>query len=63
MSMFLILTQEGWTELMNDTILRTSRTIGPLVAIYFVLYHLFVSLVNFKFKNNHYFFSLIFFLS
>ncbi|CAG2172733.1 unnamed protein product, partial [Oppiella nova] len=45
MSMFQILTQEGWTEVMNETILRSSRSIGPLVAIYFILYHLFVSLI------------------
>ena len=46
MSMFQILTQEGWTEVMNETILRSGRKIGPLVAIYFILYHLFVSLVR-----------------
>lgn len=46
MSMFQILTQEGWTEVMNETILRSGRRIGPLVAIYFILYHLFVSLVR-----------------
>ncbi|RWS10179.1 sodium leak channel non-selective protein-like protein [Dinothrombium tinctorium] len=45
MSMFQILTQEGWTEVMNETMLRTRDTIGPLVAIYFILYHLFVSLI------------------
>lgn len=44
--MFQILTQEGWTEVMNETILRSGRKIGPLVAIYFILYHLFVSLVS-----------------
>lgn len=45
MSMFQILTQEGWTEVMNETMLLTKDTIGPLVAIYFILYHLFVSLI------------------
>lgn len=45
MSMFQILTQEGWTELMNETMLRTGVRIGPLVAVYFILYHLFVSLI------------------
>lgn len=48
MSMFQILTQEGWTEVMNETILRSGARIGPLVAIYFILYHLFVSLVSFN---------------
>lgn len=47
MSMFQILTQEGWTEVMNETILRSGRKIGPVVAVYFILYHLFVSLVSF----------------
>lgn len=46
MSMFQILTQEGWVEVMNETMLRTSSTIGPIVAVYFILYHLFVSLVS-----------------
>lgn len=46
MSMFQILTQEGWGEVMNETMLRTSRSIGPFVAIYFILYHLFVTLVS-----------------
>lgn len=32
---------------MNETILKSGRKIGPLVAIYFILYHLFVSLVSF----------------
>ena len=49
MSMFQILTQEGWTEVMNETIIRSGRRIGPLVAIYFILYHLFVSLVRLEF--------------
>lgn len=63
---FQILTQEAWTDLMNETILLTGKMIidllfrniskvilfffqgdkiGPLVAIYFILYHLFVSLI------------------
>lgn len=46
MSMFQILTQEGWIEIMDETMHRTSETIAPLVAIYFILYHLFVTLVR-----------------
>lgn len=30
---------------MNETMLLTGDKIGPLVAIYFILYHLFVSLI------------------
>ncbi|GAB6021165.1 hypothetical protein CHUAL_003795 [Chamberlinius hualienensis] len=45
MSMFQILTQEGWIEIMDDTMYRSSETIAPLVAIYFILYHLFVTLI------------------
>ena len=53
MSMFQILTQEGWTEVMNETILRSGRRIGPIVAVYFILYHLFVSLVCSKYLLSH----------
>lgn len=45
MSMFQILTQEAWVEVMDETMLRTSETIVPVVAVYFILYHLFVTLV------------------
>lgn len=51
MSMFQILTQEAWVEVMDETMVRTSQTLTPLVAIYFILYHLFVTLVR---KINHY---------
>lgn len=46
MSMFQILTQEAWVEVMDETMLRTRKTLTPLVAIYFILYHLFVTLVS-----------------
>lgn len=46
MSMFQILTQEAWVEVMDETMLRTKETLVPLVAIYFILYHLFVTLVS-----------------
>lgn len=45
MSMFQILTQEAWVEVMDETMLRTRPTLAPLVALYFILYHLFVTLV------------------
>ncbi|XP_046463268.1 sodium leak channel non-selective protein-like isoform X3 [Daphnia pulex] len=45
MSMFQILTQEAWVEVMDETMLRTSETIVPIVAVYFILYHLFVTLI------------------
>lgn len=46
MSMFQILTQEAWVEVMDETMLRTKETLVPLVAVYFILYHLFVTLVS-----------------
>lgn len=46
MSMFQILTQEAWVEVMDETMIRTSQTLTPLVAMYFILYHLFVTLVS-----------------
>ncbi|XP_041968063.1 sodium leak channel non-selective protein [Aricia agestis] len=45
MSMFQILTQEAWVEVMDETMVRTSQTLTPLVAMYFILYHLFVTLI------------------
>lgn len=46
MSMFQILTQEAWVEVMDETMVRTSQTLTPLVAVYFISYHLFVTLVS-----------------
>lgn len=45
MSMFQILTQEAWTDVMNETMLRVRFVFGPLVAFCFIMYHLFVSLI------------------
>lgn len=44
--MFQILTQEAWVEVMDETMVRTHETMAPLVAVYFILYHLFVTLVS-----------------
>jgi len=46
MSMFQILTQKGWNEVMFSTMWQTSERIAPFVAIYFIFYHLFVTLVS-----------------
>lgn len=45
MSMFQILTQEAWTDVMNETMPRVHDWLGPVVAFYFIMYHLFVSLI------------------
>lgn len=52
MSMFQILTQEAWVEVMDETMLRTRSMLAPLVACYFILYHLFVTLVSKFFLNS-----------
>ena len=46
MSMFQILTQKGWNEVMHLTMFETGVRVAPLVAIYFIFYHLFVTLVS-----------------
>jgi hypothetical protein len=46
MSMFQILTQEALVEVMDETMLRTRETLTPLVAVYFILYHLLVTLIR-----------------
>ncbi|XP_076258314.1 sodium leak channel non-selective protein na isoform X3 [Rhynchophorus ferrugineus] len=45
MSMFQILTQEAWVEVMDETMFRTPSMVAPLVAFYFIMYHLFVTLI------------------
>jgi len=45
MSMFQIFTQEAWVDVMDETMLRTHEGIAPFIAVYFILYHLFVTLV------------------
>jgi hypothetical protein len=44
MTMFQVLTQKGWVDIMHTTMRQASR-LSPLVAIYFISYHLFVTLV------------------
>lgn len=45
MSMFQILTQEGWVDVMDQTLVAVGKMWAPVVAIYFILYHLFATLV------------------
>uniref|UniRef100_A0A915HXW0 Ion transport domain-containing protein n=1 Tax=Romanomermis culicivorax TaxID=13658 RepID=A0A915HXW0_ROMCU len=44
MAMFQIMTQEGWTDVVVET-MRACETLAPAIAIYFVAYHLFVTLI------------------
>lgn len=46
MSMFQILTQEGWVDVMDQTLIAVGHMWAPVVAIYFILYHLFATLVS-----------------
>ncbi|KAF7252340.1 Sodium leak channel non-selective protein [Varanus komodoensis] len=45
MSMFQILTQEGWVDVMDQTLNAVGHMWAPVVAIYFILYHLFATLI------------------
>ncbi|CAD5216869.1 unnamed protein product [Bursaphelenchus okinawaensis] len=45
MTMFQIMTQEGWTELAVEILRCMNESMVPFVAIYFVGYHLFVTLI------------------
>uniref|UniRef100_A0A8C4QUY6 Ion transport domain-containing protein n=1 Tax=Eptatretus burgeri TaxID=7764 RepID=A0A8C4QUY6_EPTBU len=45
MSMFQILTQEGWIDVMDQTMQAVGHVWAPLVAVYFILYHLFATLI------------------
>lgn len=44
-SMFQILTQEAWPEVMSKTMERVDPRLTFVVAVYFILYHLFVTLI------------------
>ncbi|VDK52378.1 unnamed protein product [Gongylonema pulchrum] len=44
--MFQIITQEGWTDVVVEILRTTNESMVPFVAIYFVGYHLFVTLVT-----------------
>lgn len=44
--MFQILTQEGWVDVMDQTLVAVGHMWAPVVAIYFILYHLFATLVR-----------------
>lgn len=46
MSMFQILTQEGWVDVMDEAMWRSVPAVVPFVAVYFIVYHLFVTLVS-----------------
>lgn len=50
MSMFQILTQEGWVDVMDQTLNAVGHMWAPVVAIYFILYHLFATLVSFHLR-------------
>ncbi|VDP08165.1 unnamed protein product [Soboliphyme baturini] len=45
MAMFQIMTQEEWTEVVVETMRAVGEALAPLVAIYFVTYHLLVTLI------------------
>ncbi|RXM37240.1 Sodium leak channel non-selective protein [Acipenser ruthenus] len=45
MSMFQILTQEGRVDVMDQTLVAVGHMWAPVVAIYFILYHLFATLI------------------
>lgn len=52
MSMFQILTQEGWVDVMDQTLVAVGHMWAPVVAIYFILYHLFATLVIQMFRSE-----------
>ena len=44
-SMFQILTQEAWPEVMTKTMEKVHPNLTVIVAVYFIVYHLFVTLI------------------
>ncbi|XP_038062200.1 sodium leak channel non-selective protein-like isoform X1 [Patiria miniata] len=45
MSMFQILTQKGWAVVMYECMLATDHSLAPIIAIYFITYHLFATVI------------------
>ncbi|XP_022100553.1 sodium leak channel non-selective protein-like isoform X1 [Acanthaster planci] len=45
MSMFQILTQKGWAVVMYESMLAADHGLAPLIAIYFITYHLFATVI------------------
>ena len=47
MSMFQILTQEGWVEVMKECMLAAEdHSLSAAVAVFFLCYHLFTNVVS-----------------
>ncbi|CAF2374451.1 unnamed protein product [Rotaria sp. Silwood2] len=44
-SMFQVLTQKGWVDVMHYTMLYSIQDVAPFVAIYFIVYHLAINLI------------------
>ena len=42
MCLFQILTQEGWVEVMDDTMKAVGENLAPFVALLFVVYNMFM---------------------
>lgn len=40
MCLFQILTQEGWVDVMDETMKAVGETIAPFVALLFVIFHM-----------------------
>lgn len=59
MSMFQIITQEGWTDVVVEILRTTNESMVPFVAIYFVGYHLFVTLVCLLHSQQCYYSTLV----
>ncbi|CAF1629768.1 unnamed protein product, partial [Adineta ricciae] len=44
-SMFQVLTQKGWVDVMHHTMLHSIQDVAPFVAIYFIVYNLAINLI------------------
>ena len=53
MSMFQILTQKGWAVVMYEVMFRVHTDwLAAIVAIYFILYHLYATVVNIHYSKG-----------
>ena len=52
--MFQILTQKGWAVVMYEVMFRVNTDwLAAIIAIYFILYHLYATVVNIHYSKGH----------
>ena len=46
MCLFIVLTQEGWVDIMHETMAAVHENLAPLVALLFIFQHMYMTWVS-----------------